>query len=68
MYAYRPNLEQRSGFQSVGNPVPIGIPAESGKHVQPRAVGEQGGRAGAAAEAASALNLENGDDNGVVVD
>ncbi len=31
-------------------------------------VGEQGGCAGAVAEAVSALNLENGDDNGVVID
>jgi hypothetical protein len=29
---------------------------------------ERGGRAGAVAEAACALNLENGDDAGVVVD
>ena len=32
------------------------------------AAGEQGGCVGAAAEAASVLNLENGDDDGVVVD
>ncbi len=32
------------------------------------AAGEQGGRVGAAAEAASALNLENGNDNSVVID
>ena len=32
------------------------------------AAGERGGRAGAVAEAASALNLENGNDAGVVVD
>ncbi len=32
------------------------------------AVGEQEGRAGAAVEALSVLNLENGDDAGIVVD
>ena len=32
------------------------------------AVGEQGGHSGAVAEAACALNLENGDDASVVVD
>ena len=32
------------------------------------AMGEQGGRAGAAAEATSVLNLENSDDDGVVID
>ena len=32
------------------------------------ATGERGGRAGAAAEAACVLNLENGDDASVVID
>ena len=32
------------------------------------AVGEQGGRAGTVVEAVSALKLENGNDDGIVVD
>ena len=32
------------------------------------AAGEQGGHAGAAAETASALNIENNNDDGVVID
>ena len=37
-------------------------------HVAGAVAGEQGGCAGAAAEATSALKLENGDEDGVVID
>ena len=39
-----------------------------GQKVAGVAAGEQGGGAGAAAEAASGLDIENGDDNGIVID
>ena len=35
MYAFRPNTERVLVFQSAGNLVPIRIPAESGRNVQP---------------------------------
>ncbi len=36
MHAFRPNTERVQVFQSAGNLVPIGIPAESGWNVPPR--------------------------------
>jgi hypothetical protein len=36
MYAFRPNTELVPVFQSAGNLVPIGIPAESDRNVPPR--------------------------------
>ena len=35
MYAFRPNTEHIPVFQSAGNLVPIGIPAEFGRNVPP---------------------------------
>jgi len=36
MYAFRSNTELLPVFQSTGNLVPFGIPAESGRNVPPR--------------------------------
>ena len=36
MYAFRSNKELFPGFQGTGTLVPFGIPAESGRNVQPR--------------------------------
>ncbi len=63
------NTQQMSGGRSATITITMTATTTTmAGNVAGAAAGERGGRAGAVAEAACALNLENGDDAGIVVD
>jgi hypothetical protein len=68
-YAINKNIQQMSGGRLAAITITMTLTtATMAGNVAGAAMGERGGRAGAAAEATSAFSLENGNDNGVVVD